>query len=527
MLRGISLVTIVFLLALAPAAWSQQYENTKLLPSGGGPNYLFGNKVAICGDTTVIGSFEDDTNGLNAGSAYLFRYSTAAGRMQEETKLLPSDGDPWDFFGNSVAISGDVALIGAYADTDNGLWSGSAYVFRYDSGSGSWVEEQKLLPSDGAECDEFGASVAIYGNVALIGAYGDESYLGSAYIFRYDPGSGSWVEEDKLVASDGAANDWFGQDVALSDDTAVIGARYTNDNGNNSGSAYLFRYDPGSGSWQEEKKLLASNGEANDLFGCAVAISGGRVLIGARYADHNGHDSGSAYIFRCDPNVDAVNRRWKEVVHLVASDGAEFDYFGNSVSIYGDTALIGMWEDDVNGQNSGSAYLFRYDSQTGTWAEDIKMLASDGAAYDHFGNSVAICGDTMMIGAWEDDDNGNNSGAAYTYELAAASSSYTFSVASSTLVSGQYATFTMSNAQPGVEAYVLFSNRGPGRTWFPDLNVTIGLKKPKATLGPSLPDGSGTVIWTSKVPWRSAGKSLWFQGAQYGQATDVVEMPVE
>ncbi len=470
MLRGISLVTIVFLLALAPAAWSQQYENTKLLPSGGGPNYFFGNKVAICGDTTVIGSFEDDTNGLNAGSAYLFRYSTAAGRMQEETKLLPSDGDPWDFFGNSVAISGDVALIGAYADTDNGLWSGSAYVFRYDSGSGSWVEEQKLLPSDGAECDEFGASVAIYGNVALIGAYGDESYLGSAYIFRYDPGSGSW---------------------------------------------------------QEEKKLLASNGEANDLFGCAVAISGGRVLIGARYADHNGHDSGSAYIFRCDPNVDAVNRRWKEVVHLVASDGAEFDYFGNSVSIYGDTALIGMWEDDVNGQNSGSAYLFRYDSQTGTWAEDIKMLASDGAAYDHFGNSVAICGDTMMIGAWEDDDNGNNSGAAYTYELAAASSSYTFSVASSTLVSGQYATFTMSNAQPGVEAYVLFSNRGPGRTWFPDLNVTIGLKKPKATLGPSLPDGSGTVIWTSKVPWRSAGKSLWFQGAQYGQATDVVEMPVE
>ena len=167
----------------------------------------------------------------------------------ERKKLLPSDGESWDYFGESVSISGDTAIVGAYEDDDNGTESGSAYIFSRDQGGAdNWGEVKKLLPSDGAEFDNFGYSVSISGDTAIVGAYRDDDNgdsSGSAYIFSRDEGGvDNWGEVKKLTASDGSYRDRFGHSVSISGDTAIVGAYQDDDNGIGSGSAYIFRPTP-------------------------------------------------------------------------------------------------------------------------------------------------------------------------------------------------------------------------------------------------------------------------------------------
>jgi len=262
---------------------------------------------------------------------------------------VASDGAIGEIFGYSVSISGGTAIVGAYKDDDNGVYSGSAYVFRYDGGS--WVEEQKLVASDGAVYGFFGFSVSISGDTALVGAIENDTInSGSAYVFRYD--GGSWVEEQKLVASDGAASDYFGESVSISGDIALVGANGDDDEGLDSGSAYVYRYNGSTDEWEEEDKLVPGDGAANDFFGGSVSISGDTALVGAKWDDDNGSLSGSAYVFRYNGST------WVEESKLVPSDGASLDYFGRSVSISGDTVLVGAYRDEDNGAYSGSAYMF-------------------------------------------------------------------------------------------------------------------------------------------------------------------------
>jgi hypothetical protein len=270
----------------------------------------------------------------------------------------------------------------------------------------SSVELHKLLASDGAADDWYGRSVCISGDTAVIGAcYEDDNGFnsGSAYVFRFN--RSSWVQEAKLLASDGAANDWFGCSVGISGDTAVIGALYDDDKSNASGSAYVFRFN--GSSWVQEAKLLASDGAAGDYFGYSVSISGDTTIIGAHYDDDNDSDSGSAYIFRFNGSS------WVQEAKLLASDGAVIDYFGRSVSISGDTAVIGANGNDENGYNSGSAYL--YDFSDPCNITETKLTATDAAAGDYFGYSVAISGTTAIVGALGDDDAGDHSGSAYLF----------------------------------------------------------------------------------------------------------------
>ncbi|MHC4407100.1 MAG: FG-GAP repeat protein, partial [Planctomycetota bacterium] len=199
-------------------------------------------------------------------------------------------------------------------------------------------------------------------------------------------------QEAKLLPADGAAGDIFGVIVALDGDTAIIGAVYDDDNGEDSGSAYVFTRT--AGVWTQQAKLLASDGASQDWFG-SVALEGDTAIIGASGDDDNGEDSGSAYVFTRAAGV------WTEQAKLLASDGAAFDGFSYLVALDGDTAVIAPWRDDDNGVNSGSAYVFTRTG--GVWTEQAKLLASDGAADDYFGRSVALEGDTAIIGAAGDD----------------------------------------------------------------------------------------------------------------------------
>jgi hypothetical protein len=381
----------------------------KILASDVATDDVFGTAVAIDGHTAIVGAPRADY--VSIGSAYIFDVSDPDQPIQVD-KLTPSDGASGDKFGFSVAIDGDTAVIGARLDDDNGWRSGSVYIFRND-GNGNWLESAKITASDGAEDDGFGRSVAISGNTVLVGAPHDDDdgeNSGSAYVFDIAI-PGDPVELTKLLAQDGSEDSSLGRSVAIDGDTAIVGAYRDDEYGYAAGSAYLFRDDSGSGDWVQVAKITASDAAPEARFGNAVAIDGDTAVVGAYSAsDHHGEDSGAAYVFERTGDV------WIEKAKLNASDGAMSDLFGYSVAIYADSAMVGAVGDDDNGESSGSVYIFR-DDGNGNWIEIDKITASDGAHGDSFGCSVAIDGDTAIVGASGDDNIVENSGSAYLFDV--------------------------------------------------------------------------------------------------------------
>ena len=378
------------------------FEEAKLTARDGAAGDQLGVSVAISGYTAVVGAWWDSDNGPKSGSAYVFVRS--GGSWTEQAKLTASDGAAGDRFGYSVAISGDTAVVGAYIDDEKGIDSGSAYVFVRSGGI--WTEQAKITASDGAAGDQFGLAVAVSGDITIVGALTDGDNgpnSGSAYVFLRS--GGSWIEQTKITARDGAAGDQLGVSVALSGDTALVGASHDADNGADSGSAYVFVRS--GGSWTEQAKITARDGAVGDQFGYSVAVSGDIAVVGAAHDDDKGASSGSAYVFV------RVGGSWTEQAKLTASDGAAGDIFGNSVAVSGDTAVVGACRNADYGPNSGSAYVFVRSS--GSWTEQAKLTASDGAAGDYFGLHIAINGGRAVVGAYLDNDYGAASGSAYVY----------------------------------------------------------------------------------------------------------------
>jgi hypothetical protein len=333
--------------------------------------------------------------------------------LVEEGKLVATDAAAHDHFGISVAISGTTALVGTNHGFATVNFSGSAYVFTR-TGS-SWSQQAKLDASDAAINDHFGGSVAISGDTAVVGAAKDEdagSSSGSAYVFTRN--GSIWTEQAKLTASDAAADDLFGTSVSVWGNTALVGAFGDDDAGSSSGSAYAFTR---TGSiWTEQAKLTASDAAANDFFGRSVAISGNTAVVGADGDDDGSSASGSAYVFTRTGSI------WTEQAKLTASDAAADDSFGRSVAVSGNRAVVGAYLDDDGGLASGSAYVF---TRTGSiWTEQAKLVASDAAARDNFGTSVSVWGDTAVVGASSDDDADINSGSAYTFDLSCTAARY-------------------------------------------------------------------------------------------------------
>ncbi|WP_341939687.1 thrombospondin type 3 repeat-containing protein [Marinimicrobium sp. C2-29] len=329
----------------ASGAWSQQ---AKLLAADGAADDFFGWSVSVDGGTALIGALRDDT-----GSVYVFTRD-ASGAWTQKAKLLAIDGALGDSFGVSVSVDGDTALIGASLDDDKGFSSGSAYVFTRDA-SGNWSQQAKLLAADGAAYEWFGWSVSVDGDTALIGARLNNfsgNGPGSAYVFTRDA-SGNWSQQAKLLAADGAAEDRFGWSVSVDGDSALIGVPRDDDDGRQSGSAYVYTRDA-SGAWSQQAKLLAADGAADDRFGWSVSVDGDSALIATPFDADNGFRSGSAYVFTRD-----ASGAWTQQAKLLATDRALNDRFGVSVSVDGDTALIGAFLDDDNGTDSGSAYVFQ------------------------------------------------------------------------------------------------------------------------------------------------------------------------
>jgi hypothetical protein len=349
----------------------------------------FGRAVAVSGDTVLVGATGADGT---PGAAYVFVRSGASWSFQQ--KLTAGDGQGGDWFGHSVAVWGDTALVGAVYD-DVGATSvnqGSAYV--YTRSGTTWSQQQRLTADDGAAGDDFGWSVALSGDTALIGAFGAHAYQGSAYVFARS--GTSWTQQKQLAADDPGPVHGFGCSVALSGDTALVGAS-GDDVGTDKGQGAAYVFTRSGTTWSQQQRLTAADGTTDDWFGRAVALDGDTALVGMHGDDAGAAGNrGSAYVYTRSGTI------WSQQQQLTASDGAADDQFGWSVALSGDAAVVGAPSHSVGANtDQGSAYVY---TRSGTiWSQQQQLTASDGSAADQFGWSVGFSRETALAGACFDD----------------------------------------------------------------------------------------------------------------------------
>ncbi len=248
----------------------------------------------------MAGAWHDDDNGVDAGAAYVFRWSGTD--WVEEQKLTASDGAAGDQFGISLSQSGDVTVVGAHWANS---FMGKAYVFRYDGNT--WVDEQILLPPESDRMLAiFGKSLSVSGDILVVGAenvgYPGDTGRGAAYVYRWN--GAAWSIEQRITASDGAPYDYFGTSLSLNGDVIAVGAFGDDDGDSNAGAAYIFQWD--GAAWVEAYKLVASDGGMDDSFGYSLSASGDLVLVGALYGDDRGLNSGAAYVYMPDGDGDGI-----------------------------------------------------------------------------------------------------------------------------------------------------------------------------------------------------------------------------
>gem|GEM_PF-1841188 len=473
----------------------QAFQPNPLLASVGAVSNCLGSSVALSSDgsTALIGAYRANVDGKNwQGAAYVFVRSDTGWRQQGI--LTAADGAANNWFGSSVALSSNTALIGAPRAVVGGNTNqGAGYVFtRY---LGAWSQQAKLTAANGDASDYFGISVALSGdgNTAIAGASGTDiggSYwLGAACVFTRS--GTAWSQQAELVAADGATYDNFGSSAALSGDgnTALIGAYYADAGGiDDRGAGYVFTRT--GTNWSQQEKLTASDGAAYAFFGWSAALGsdGNTALIGAYYATVGGNTGqGAAYVFT------RAGTNWSQQAKLAASDGTAYDWFGWSAALGsdGNTALLGTFRAVVGGNvEQGAGYVFT--RTAGAWSQQTKLTASDGAAGDCFGWSAALDGDgsTALIGAYYADVGGNvDQGAGYVFTRNLNSWS-------------QQAKLTVCTLQFAADAYSVLEDAGSVTVTVTRTNgaggaasVSFQTADSTATAGTDYTATSGTLIW--------------------------------
>jgi len=379
----------------------------------------FGYSVSISGGLAVVGSRNADPDlgdGLlvDAGAAYIFTL-TGSGWVQE-ARLIPNGAQPGDTFGVSVAIDGQTVVVGA-TGVDDGREKnvGAAYVFSREGTI--WKQKAKLVPPDPMEDDAFGTSVAIDGITIVVGANSKDIYsipdVGAAYVF-IKRGS-SWDQKATLLPFEPSVGGYFGGAVDVDGSRIIVGATEANLLGEpDTGSAFIFK--GGGNSWQPEAKLFLEKGRQGDFFGHAVAIEGNTAAVGAIFRDPDlgsGRvtNAGSVLVFQRD------NGNWRLQEELIPTDAEPFGHFGQSVALSGSALAVGAdGKSQAGFSEAGAIYL--YTRKGAEWLAPIKVVADSVAEEDGFGKSVALSGERMIVGAnGKDAGDKVGSGQGYAYKL--------------------------------------------------------------------------------------------------------------
>jgi len=428
----LSLLFIILCPTFGNAQWD---EKDKLVASDRSAGVRGGEHqaVAIYGDYAVVGSFIAPNGSLTqAGAAYVYKRDENCNWVEVQ-KLAPDTPLAYDRFGISVAIFGNIIAVGSYRNNEGA-------VFVFENSGGSWVQTQMISSGDPENGGAFGCDVDMYKNRMIVGSWGDDSGAGvpysvnsgAAYIFEHN--GTSWLQVQKLVSSDRDAQDQFGQSVSIYGNSAVVGASFESEDANGlntlskSGSAYIFERI--GANWSETQKLTSTDRGVNEYFGRSLDMASSRVIVGVQsdHDDENGANpltvAGSAFIFK----KDATTGVWSVEDKIVASDRATADYFGSAVAMSNNVAVVGIFNKVSKGSGStpvdgGAVYTF--DLTPGGWVESGQFSHSDAEDYDRFGASCEIWQDRIIVGApYEDEDDGNppantlsNAGSAYIFEV--------------------------------------------------------------------------------------------------------------
>ncbi len=356
-----------------------------------GANDQYGYRVAIDGDMFAVSSVFDDDRGTDSGSVFL--YDAASGTQLHQ--LNASNARSGDNFGFGLDFDNGTVVVGARLNDTRSTNAGAAYLF--DAATG--VQTQILHANDASSSDEFGWSVAIDGDVVAVGARLDDDLgnnSGSVYLFDANTGA----QTNKLTAADGGQSAQFGWDVALDGDQLVVGASLANSNGSRSGSAYLFDVSTG----VQTSQIVGSDTGSDDRFGFSVDIEGGDIVVGSVLDDDNGTNAGAAYTFDSSFNENK----------LLALDGQTNDLFGYSVAISDSYTAIGAIRGEGGAADSGTVYLF--DNVSGLQLDQIDFGTLVNFQ-DQIGFSVDLTDDYLIVGARLDDTVTSNAGKVYVYGI--------------------------------------------------------------------------------------------------------------
>ena len=406
----------IFCLAAASicaAVASAQISEAKLLASDGQPLDKFGSSIALLSEWAFCGAPFADALGPASGAVYAYKF--------DGTNWIPAQkilvGDATDLVGFSVAASETWMVAGAPNDNHPGYGgSGSAHVFRLQSGT--WVHTQRLQPSSGFTI-KFGGSVGLSGDRMIVG---NAQATDSGAVFVFELSGSKWVQAAKLAATGSHYQDFFGAAVAIDGDVAVVGS-YGQDNGiynSHRGAAFVYERSP-AGAWSLTQKLTARDPKVGDNFGLSVAVDGNTILVGSRHT-HAAPSDGGIYVFERQAGT------WVSTQELRASDPLHRPMMGEFVALDGDLAIGSAQADGDNDVLSGSAYVFH--REAGTWKQIAKAFAPDAAPNSLFGSAVAVCEDKLMVACVGDDwpclwDPLNcNAGSAYVFELASEAEQY-------------------------------------------------------------------------------------------------------
>ncbi|MHC5113590.1 MAG: dockerin type I domain-containing protein [Planctomycetota bacterium] len=340
---GAPLAGAAYVFAWDGTSWEQQAKLTapdEDVVTGG----LFGGAVAVGPQTIAVGTMGDATHGLYAGAVHVFRTDPDGGAWTHAQKLTASDGEALDYLGTSVAIHDGLIVAGAYGDDDRGSLAGAAYVFAHDFVS--WGEAAKLVAADGSDGDKFGHAVDVFDGMVVVGAPEDSDLFtdgGAAYVFQH--GDGAWSAQSKLVPKDGAVYDKFGSTVAASEDRVAVGAPFHDANLPDAGAAYLFAELEDE--WVQSSRIISPTAYYLDNFGSGIALEGNRVLVGAEHDDDNGNNSGSSFVFSgCvgdvngDGMVDANDLLVVRDYFGLPCEGCPADIDGDGNVTFADVALV-------------------------------------------------------------------------------------------------------------------------------------------------------------------------------------------
>jgi hypothetical protein len=389
------------------SALNAQFKEQKIVPADIDPGDFFGRYLAIQQNDLLIGAHQDDVNGYASGALYIFSKTAGEDQFREVEKIVPDDGDVEEFFGYSIDISGQWAVVGSHHDSDYGGSSGSAFILKHNGTR--WQIDRKLLPGDPKAGDEYGKAARISGNTIAIGCFlDDDQGTNSGSVYLYSLTDDHWIEIEEIYPDDPEKYDQFGNFLSIDQEILAVGVPEKQDNGPKSGCAYIFERS-GDHKWLQTAKLIPGDISEGDEFGQAINIHNEKMVVGAYKHDGLHEDGGAVYVFV--KNGDA----WEQVQKIISPDNEEGDHFGNAVYQNGKLLVAGAYFDDDNGSKSGSVYLYK-------WVNDsyqflTKLVSSDGGFGDAFGSAVAIDSNYLVVGAYADSDNGFFSGSAYVYEI--------------------------------------------------------------------------------------------------------------